>query len=98
MALEKKPKKIVPADYVPFGSFPYAVRDADNWWAVASRFKVDVHYLIWFNFRTNVPEEVNWYLRERVGCTRTTADGKNFVFCGADRKKGVIHIPLNTVV
>lgn len=98
MALEKKPKKLVPADFVPFASFPYAVRDADNWWVVASRFRMDVQYLIWFNFRTNCPEEVNWYLRERVGCKKTTADGKNYVFRGADPGKRIIHIPLSAIV
>jgi hypothetical protein len=94
MAKEKKPKSPVADNFIPPASFPYAVRAGDNWWNVAGRFGIDVRYLIWFNFRTNCPEEVNWYLRERVGCTETTADGKNYVFRGADPCKGLIHIPI----
>lgn len=94
MAKEKKPCKPLPENFVPASSVPYWVRDDDNWWKVAARFGLDVKYLIWFNFRTNCPEEVNWYLRERTGCTNTTADGKNYVFRGADDTKRVLHVPL----
>jgi hypothetical protein len=47
--------------------------------------------LIEFNFKTRQPEEVNWYLRRNVGCTRSTRDGLNWLFAGA--KRGVIYIP-----
>jgi hypothetical protein len=35
--------------------------------------------LIYYNFRTCVPEEVNWYLHEFVGCTKSD-DGYNYKF------------------
>jgi hypothetical protein len=54
--------------------------------------------IIYFNFKTNVPEEVNWYLHHYVGCERTTADGKNYVFgfsgaAKAGKRKARIYIP-----
>lgn len=96
MAKIRRPKN--PVSFVPAQSFPYRVRDADNWCNIAARFGVDVRYLIWFNFRTNCPEGVNWYLREVVGCGQETADGKNYVFRGADPAKGLIYIPLTAAL
>jgi uncharacterized protein YebE (UPF0316 family) len=49
--------------------------------------------LIEFNFKTRNPREVNWYLREYVGCVKTTQDGKNYTFEGADPQKAAIYIP-----
>jgi hypothetical protein len=97
MAKEKKPACPLPEDFVPALSVPYRVHDDDNWWKVAARFNLNVWDLIWVNFRTKCPEEVNWYLRERVGCQNTTADGKNYVFHGADPAKSIIYIPLYAV-
>ena len=50
--------------------------------------------MIEFNFKTRNPREVNWYLREYVGCVKTTQDGKNYTFEGADPEKAAIYIPL----
>jgi hypothetical protein len=36
--------------------------------------------LIEYNFKTRNPKEVNWYLRNFVGCKYATQDGKNHVF------------------
>ncbi|WP_308197959.1 HET-C-related protein [Anaeromyxobacter oryzisoli] len=44
------------------------------------------------NFGTAVPAEVNRLLRERVGCTRMTYDGQNYVFTSQD-SPGIIQIP-----
>ncbi len=38
--------------------------------------------LIYYNFRTSDPREINWFLYHFVGC-RHTADGKNFTFRNA---------------
>jgi hypothetical protein len=78
----------------PDNSNEYFVVGTDNWWKVAKLFKIDVWDLIEFNFKTRVPEEVNWYLRVLVGCKHST-DGRNYAFLGADisEGKGKIYIP-----
>lgn len=77
----------------PHYRLEYIVKDTDNWWTVADRFNVDVWDLIEFNFQTRVPEEVNWYLRELVGCRLPGRRGKNYSFRGADPSKRKIYIP-----
>ncbi|HEY5814495.1 MAG TPA: LysM domain-containing protein [Terrimicrobiaceae bacterium] len=62
---EKRPAKQAP--FPPAGGIPYKVVDGDNWVSVAKKFTLDVKKLIAFNFQTNDPGEVNWYLREKVG-------------------------------
>ncbi len=71
----------------------YPVKDDDNWRKIADRERVDVWGLIHFNFATYVPEEVNWYLRELVGCRNSTDQGRNYAFVGADKAKGKVYIP-----
>jgi hypothetical protein len=62
-----------------------------NWQTVAAGFGVpDVWDLIWFNFQTTDPREVNFYLYRYVGCWQSN-DAKNFSFMGAE--PGVIFIP-----
>jgi len=78
----------------PKNSKPYHVRDNDDWWTVALWNNIDVWDLIQFNFQTQVPEEVNWYLRELVGCKVSTDGGRNYSFRGADPAKGTIYLPL----
>ena len=41
-----------------------------------------------------MPEEVNWYLRELVGCKFRKDGGRNYSFQGADPARGKIYIPL----
>lgn len=72
----------------------YKVTDTDNWWNVAEKFNLDAWDLIDFNFATRDPMEVNWYLRELVGCRLTGPRGKNYSFRGADSSKRRIYIPL----
>jgi hypothetical protein len=48
--------------------------------------------LSYFNFGTDVPREVNRYLREIVGCTKRTRDGKNYMFTDDD-DPGIIYVP-----
>lgn len=79
----------------PPGGFRDAYRVGDkpgaNWQTVAAGFGVpDVWDLIWFNFRTTDPREVNFYLHRYVGCWQSN-DAKNFSFMGAE--PGVIFIP-----
>ncbi len=79
----------------PPGGFRDAYRVGDkpgaNWQTVAAGFGVpDVWDLIFFNFRTTDPREVNFYLHRYVGCWQSN-DAKNFSFMGAE--PGVIFIP-----
>jgi hypothetical protein len=95
MAIEQAPKHPVPVGFVPKGGSRYRVKDGDSWVSVAATAHVDVWNLIEFNFRTRKPAEVNWYLRRNVGCTKTTADGKNYVFTST-ASPGVIYLPPTT--
>ena len=51
---------------------------------------LDVWDLIYFNFGTDDPREVNWYMHHYVGCWKSN-DGKNFSFMDAD--PGLVYIP-----
>lgn len=59
---------------------PYRVKEGDNWSSISRMECVELWSLIEFNFRTINSDELNWYLREYVGCVRTTADGANWRF------------------
>lgn len=62
-----------------------------NWQTVAAGFGIpNVWDLIWFNFQTTDPKEINFYLHRYVGCWQSR-DAKNFSFMGAE--PGVIFIP-----
>jgi hypothetical protein len=50
--------------------------------------------LIWHNFRTDNPDEVNWYLRNYVGCNVATDDLNNWMFSSSARP-GIIYVPVN---
>ncbi len=88
-----------PAIVVPFpspahlsGGNEYKVKDGDNWWSIAADKRVDVGALIRFNFGTSDPDEINWYLHEKVGCRLETPDHDNYRFSATD-KPGKIYIP-----
>jgi hypothetical protein len=85
---EKRPPKEAP--FPPAGGIPYKVVDGDTWGSVAKKFTLDVMKLIHFNFQTNDPGEVNWYLREKVGCQLN--DGNNWKF-SASAVPGYIYRP-----
>ena len=77
----------------PKGGREYPVLDTDDWWKIAAREHIDAWALIEFNFQTHVPEEVNWYLRELVGCRHSRDGGRNYAFIGADPKLRKIYLP-----
>lgn len=67
----------------------------DDWWSLAKQYgRKDAWDIIFFNFKTDVAAEVNWYLRENVGCTYSK-DGKNYSFGRKqlDGRKLFIYIP-----
>lgn len=92
MPIEKMPKNLLPANYVPPGGIRHKVGNEDSWSSLAKKLGIDVGYLIEFNFKTRDPDEVNWYLRRNVGCKKQTADGKNWMFSAA-ASPGVIYFP-----
>jgi hypothetical protein len=71
---------------------PHRVGDHETFATVAQKSGVPVETLIRHNFRTLDPSEINWYLREYVGCKLSTADGRNWRFSAA-ASPGLIWIP-----
>jgi hypothetical protein len=74
---------------------PYRPTDKpeqEDWESVARKFNVPVKELIWFNFMTNNPDEVNWYLRAYVGCNKKSPSGNNWMFSNS-ASPGIIYIP-----
>jgi hypothetical protein len=72
------------------------VTSVDNWNILQTRFhRCDVWDIIYYNFATYNPEEVNWYLQEWIGCTDATPDGQNYRFgARADGRPMTIYIPV----
>jgi hypothetical protein len=97
MANESEPDNPLPVDFVPEGSVEtHRVSDGEDWASVAAQYNVKVDDLIYFNFHTNVPEEVNWYLRRNVGCNVSNDDGLNWAF-SSSADPGLIYIPASEV-
>jgi hypothetical protein len=68
----------------------------ENWWSLARAHQVRPWEIIRLNFDTDVPEEVNWYLREYVGCHRLGPRGRNY--CFEDARPGLILMPWGDAV
>lgn len=103
MVLMKQPKTL-PSElsYVPANSVSYAVSESDSWYSLADQPNVraagmSANDLCYFNFKTRTATEINWYLKNKVGCWKTTKDGKNFRFSNSD-KPGIIYLPALAVV
>jgi hypothetical protein len=98
MANEREPDNPLPADYVPDGAVAtHRVSDGEDWASVAAQYDVNVNDLIYFNFHTNVPEEVNWYLRRNVGCNVSNDGGINWAF-SSSADPGLVYIPPSKVI
>jgi hypothetical protein len=92
------PGQLVPITYRPPNSLAHHVSDGERWETVASRYGVPVKELIWENFKTHVPEEINWYLKNYVRCDTPTPDGYNWRFStsaqnGGGPRAGIIFVP-----
>jgi hypothetical protein len=93
---EKAPAKI-DLTYKPPGGIPYKVTDADDWWKLAAKPEVkasgiDALGLCHYNFLTRVPAEINYYLRNKVGCCKATPDKKNYMF-SSNADPGYVYLP-----
>jgi hypothetical protein len=97
LSTERRPIK--PAAFPPRSgpSKPHQVKDGETWESVARQYNMPVDRLIAWNFNTRDPGEINWYLREYVGCTLPTADGKNWRF-SSSASPGKIYIPQTLVM
>ena len=91
--IERHPVSPLPPGYRPLTAKPYNVRTGDTWESVALQNNLDVQKLIHFNFQTNNPDEVNWYLHHRVGCVKPSPSGMNWAF-SSDARPGVIYLPI----
>ena len=86
---EQKPVPLVPDTYHPQLGVLYAVKTHESWGSIAQAVGIDVWDLIDFNFpgtkrlmqrnRELATRQVNWYLREYVGCNLSN-DGDNWAF------------------
>jgi hypothetical protein len=92
-------------DWQPTMSVAYRVRGPNNnknpkdptrdtWISVARKHQIDPAKLIWFNFLTENPDQVNWYLRRNVGCNVATPDGRNWMFSDS-ASPGIIYLPID---
>jgi hypothetical protein len=97
---EKLPAKLHPFVQPP-NTFRYKVQTGNTWKTLATRYNhyqwFDAGHLIWLNFGLNGTEpfytdQVNWYLREYVGCRHSHDGGKNWAFT-SDADPGYIFLP-----
>lgn len=92
MPIEHMPASPVQRDQGSKSSRRHKVRDGESWHSLASRYGVAAKQIIYLNFKTLNPAEINWYLRHHVGCNRLTKDGKNWMF-SSTANPGIIYIP-----
>jgi len=74
------------------GGMAYRPDDHEDWASVAYKFGVRIGDLIYFNFKTDRLDEVNWYLRHYTGCVKVNEQGTSWMF-GHGASPGVIYIP-----
>ena len=92
MPIERKPVKPVRRGNIPSDFRPYSVKNGDTWRSIASLHGMDVWELMYENFKTRDVAEINWYLKNYVGCVDTTANKDNWIF-SSDAKPGWIYVP-----
>jgi hypothetical protein len=86
----RPPAHPVAKSYIPPGGVQYPVKTGDSWVILAQRVKMTPWDLIRYNYPglpTDVQaaaREVNWYLREYVGCTNVTSNHRNYEFSTGD--------------
>lgn len=92
MPVEETPAHPVSKERKPDGFTPHKVKDGDTWETIAHRYNLTSNELAYENFRTTDPAKLNWYLRNHVGCTQQTEDGRDWAF-SSDASPGRIHVP-----
>jgi len=94
--IKTAPANPVSRNYIPRGGTPYPVKTDDDLASIAKANGLSEAQLTYFNFKTTNPAEINWYLQRNVGCTKSTRDGKNYMF-SSDDHPGIIYIPKSAV-
>jgi hypothetical protein len=87
------------------GTGIHFVSDREHWQSIADHYEVGVKDLIWANFKTLIPEEINWYLHHYVCCDTPTEDRYNWRFTTSARsykhlspRAGAVFIPPKSYV
>ena len=78
--------------HYPLNGVPYKVQDGDNFVNLASKAGMSAKALLEFNFLTDKPQTINWYLRNYTGCTDRSSDSKSYSFRSANHP-GIIQFP-----
>ncbi|WP_128925216.1 hypothetical protein [Bradyrhizobium guangxiense] len=96
---ERRPLKPLQPWTQPDNTSRYKVRTGDTWLTLAARnhHQYSEHDIIWVNFRLSpldrfYTDQVNWYLREYVGCRHSLDGGRNWAFTD-DADPGYIFLP-----
>ncbi|MCX7324131.1 MAG: hypothetical protein NTZ14_06770 [Hyphomicrobiales bacterium] len=98
MVLKTKPSPLPsPLDYIPPTSTEVKVKSTDSWWTLAElpavkAAKLNANDLCYYNFKTRKPTEINWYMEQKLKCTKVTHDGKNYMFSTSD-SPGIVYVP-----
>src|SRR5438874_13462782 len=80
---ERPPRNPVPDSIAPPGGIPHHVQTGETLVSIAKANGIEEWVLNDFNWKTGQQynaKEVNWYLREYVGCTVPTHDKSNWTF------------------
>lgn len=77
---EVEPAKKPGSWYWPLNGIRYQVQDGDTIANIASRSGHGAKYIMDYAFGTHDPREVNWHLRNTVGCKKYGPAGQNFAF------------------
>ena len=96
---ERRPIDPVSRIYGPpeEGARSKKVVTGEDWHTLADYFFVNEQKLMYYNFKTTTPAEVNWYLREYVGCTTPDQRRDNWKFT-SDAKPGIIWAPPRKII
>jgi hypothetical protein len=89
---EKVPSPILSELYRPLNGIEYKVKDGDSLAGIARNGGIPSNALLKYCFGTIDPREVNWYLRNRVGCKVYAPEAKNFSFSDS-AEPGLIWVP-----
>lgn len=99
---EKRPPKPVYPWTQPPDTYKYKVKNGDTWLTLGAtnHHQFGEVQLIWINFGLSpldhlYTDQVNWYLREYVGCRHSLDNGRNWAFTD-DADPGYIFLPYPT--
>ena len=93
MPIEKIPAQLIHRGYIPSDFRPHKIKNGDSWNTLAKLHDMEVWELIYENFKTRNPSEINWYLKNFVGCVDKTTDGHNWIF-SENAKPGIVYVPV----